>query len=187
MNSIENLKILSLLPSLLQQDDDIIAASKSLDKANTKNLDLALQLNFFSNKNLENNVLLDALAYDFHVDFYDKSYSTQIKRQLIDDSLLIHAKKGTAQSVEELITTIFGEGVVEEWFEYDGAPFHFRVITNNEEVTTARAQEFIKALESVKRKTAILDSVTINQVEEMNIYVGFAVHFGDKYLFKQVI
>lgn len=187
MNNLGSLKILSILPPLLQQDNDIIAASKALDSANTKNLSIAMQLNFFTNKNLENDILLDVLAYDFHVDFYDKSYSTQIKKQLINDSLLIHAKKGTAQSVEELITTVFGEGVVEEWFEYDGEPFHFRVITNNEEVTTARAQEFVEALESVKRKTAILDSVTINQVEEMNIYVGFAVHFGDKYLFKQVV
>lgn len=186
MNSLDDLSILSILPNSIKHDKDIIAAARSLDKSTSRTLTEARKLNFFVNPNLTDNKLLDVVAADLHVDFYDETYPIEVKQKLINESMIIHMEKGTGKAVENLINAVFGDGEVEEWFEYGGAPFHFRIITSNQTVTNERAQEFIRALNSVKRKTAILESITMLQAEQMNLYIGAMVHVGDKYLFKQV-
>lgn len=185
--NLEESKVLSMLPPVLQKDSDIIAAAKALDKSTCSINKLTNKLNFVVNPNLTDHNLLDALAADFHVDFYNKDFPIETKQKLIEESMILHMEKGTAKAVEDLITAVFGEGQVQEWFEYGGQPFHFKVITSNREVTNERALEFIRALESVKRKSAVLESVNILQAELMNIYIGAVVHTGGTYLFRQVV
>lgn len=60
-----------------------------------------------------------------------------------------------------------------------GEPYHFRVVTNNADVTAVRAQEFIAAVDAVKRLSAVLDSVTISQAEQLPLYFGGFLHFGE--------
>ncbi|MER2169044.1 MAG: phage tail protein I [Psychrobacillus psychrodurans] len=187
MNSIEEISLLTILPNSLKNDPDIIAAAKSLDNSTSRSLSEAQKLDFFVNPNLKDDKLLDIVAADLHVDFYDESYPIEVKQKLINDSMIIHMEKGTGKAVENLMNAVFGDGVVEEWFEYGGQPFHFRVVTSNRSVTNERAQEFIRALNSVKRKTAILESITMLQAEQMSLYIGAFVHVGDKYIFKQVV
>ncbi|WP_313891113.1 phage tail protein I [Psychrobacillus sp.] len=187
MNKLDDLSILSILPSSIKHDKDIIAAAKSLDNSTSRSLVEARKLDFFVNPNLTDNKLLDIVAADLHVDFYDSSYPIEIKQKLINESMIIHMEKGTGKAVEDLINAVFGDGEVEEWFEYGGEPFHFRVITSNQSVTNERAQEFIRALNSVKKRTAILESITMLQAEQMNLFSGAFVHVGDKHIFKQVM
>lgn len=95
--------------------------------------------------------------------------------------------KGTPSAVEELISTLFDEGRVEEWFEYGGEPYTFRVVTNNSSVTQDRAMEFIKALNSVKNARSWLDRVIITQMEDMQLYFAGIVHTGDNLTIRQVV
>lgn len=185
MIKIEELRLLSLLPPSIKSDPDIQAAATVLDKSGEKTLQLIKKLNFFVNPHLADHDLLDAVAADLHVDFYDKTFSIETKRRLIDESMILHMEKGTAKSVEDLLTTVFGQGEVEEWYEYGGLPYHFRIYTSDKSATNERANEFIRALESVKRKSTVLESITILQSENMNLYFGTVVHIREKYLFKQ--
>ena len=186
MVNIKDSKIINLLPPALQSDKDIQVAAQVLDKRYNALPNTIDKLSFMAQPTTDSN-LLDVIAYDLHVDFFDKTFPIEMKQELIDESEELHRIKGTGLAVEKLITIVFGEGFVEEWFEYGGKPFHFRVLTNNDEVTTVRAQEFIQALNSVKRKTAILDSVTIIQSESMNLYFGGIVHIGDHINIEQVV
>lgn len=131
--------------------------------------------------------VVDLLAWHFHVDFYDTALPIEIKRQLVKKSMLWHKRKGTPSAVEELISTLFDEGKVVEWFEYGGQPYYFKVVTNNESVTQERAAEFTKALESVKNKRSWLEKVEITQSEKMNLYLAGVVHVGDFETIRQVI
>ncbi|PAQ15079.1 phage tail protein I [Bacillaceae bacterium SAOS 7] len=130
--------------------------------------------------------LLDIIATEEHVDFYDPSLTVDQKRQLIENSFFFHKRKGTPAAVEELIQIVFGEGKVVEWFEYEGQPGYFKVVTTNRAVTNELAEQFIRALDSVKRKSAWLEKVEITQVEQMNLYVGSILHTGDKINLRQV-
>lgn len=186
MIKVSEINILSILPPIMQNDDDIKAAAKTLDlRFNVLPSDIN-KLSFMAQKQTDPD-LLDVIASDLHVDFYDKTYDVITKQQLIESSNELHNIKGTAAAVEKLISIIFGEGTVEEWFEYGGQPYHFRVLTTNEEVTNARAQEFINALNSVKRRVAVLDSVSLISTEQMGIYFSGIVHVGEVNRIEQVV
>ena len=72
-------------------------------------------------------VIDEKLAYQFHVDFYDSSMSLQEKRSLVKNSIRWHMRKGTPAAVEEMVATVFESADTEEWFDYGGEPYHFRV------------------------------------------------------------
>ena len=84
---------------------------------------------------------LDILAYDLHVDWYDHSYPIEVKRQTIKDSVKIHRRLGTKYAVETALGAVFPGTRVEEWFEYGGDPYTFRVIINATENGVTAAQQ----------------------------------------------
>lgn len=188
MINVYEVSLLDLLPVNLKQDPDIIAAAKALDKQYLLTVNEVNKVILMPNiDNITDQNLLDLLAWENHVDFYDATLPVETKRELIKKSPMLHRIKGTPAAVEELITTLFDEGRVEEWFEYGGAPYTFRVITNNPAVTNERAQEFILALNSVKNLRSRLETVIIEQKESMNLYFAGIVHSVDKVTIKQVI
>lgn len=71
--------------------------------------------------------LLDILAYDFKVDWWDPNYSLEEKRRTFKDSWYVHKHLGTKAAVEMAIRAIYPLTTVEEWFEYGGEPYHFRL------------------------------------------------------------
>ncbi|OLN21392.1 phage tail protein I [Domibacillus antri] len=180
-NSLENIDLKKLLPTALKNDTFTVALADAL---NTQLKDALQRTDIVDPKKTIPAHLLDFVAYENHVDFYEPSLPEVVKRELIAKSDYLHEIKGTPAAVEELITTIFGEGLVEEWFDYDGLPYHFRVVTNNDEVTNERAHSFIKALNTVKNRRSVLDNVIIRQTEHMGNYFGGVVHIGENILIK---
>ncbi|MEH7122121.1 phage tail protein I [Bacillus sp. JJ1773] len=188
MINIHEISVLDLLPPNLKQDPDLMAAAKSLDTPFAVTVNDVQKCIILPNiDNITDHALLDLLAWETHLDFYDTSLPIEIKRELIKKAPSFHRKKGTPAAVEELVATLFDEGRVEEWFEYGGLPYRFQVVTNNRSVTAERAEEFIKALNSVKRLSAHLERVIIQQKEEMNLYFAGVVHEGDFETIRQVI
>lgn len=184
--SIFDVQLMDILPESLKMDPDIIAASRAVDlgfSVLVNAVDKALILPRIDQ--LESDVL-DHVAYFFHVDFYDRSLDIETKRKLIKESVYIHQIKGTPAAVEILIETLFDEGTVEEWYEYGDTPYRFRVVTSNQSVTQERAEEFVRALNTVKNKRSTLDRVVVLQSENMNLYWGGIVHQGIHEEYRQV-
>lgn len=71
--------------------------------------------------------ILDILAYDLHVDWYDYSHDIATKRRVIKNSVKIHMKMGTKYAVETATSDIYPNSSVEEWFSYGGDPYFFRM------------------------------------------------------------
>lgn len=71
--------------------------------------------------------VLDILAYDFKVDWWDANYSLGEKRRTLKDSWRVHKTLATKAAVETAIRAIYPLTTVEEWFEYGGEPYHFRL------------------------------------------------------------
>lgn len=186
MNSIQDYVIHSLLPDSIKKDPFIVALGEAVEIELKEAYREAESMSDFSNVNALSEDLLDYIAYQKHVDFYDYTLPLETKRKLVKESAYFHRIKGTPKAVEMLIETVFGDGKVVEWFEYEGVPGYFKVITNNTSVTNELAEQFIRVLDSAKRKSAWLEKVEITQVDEMNLYIGSVVHTGDKLTLKQV-
>jgi len=71
--------------------------------------------------------LIDILAFDMHVDWYDYSYPLEIKRNILKSSVKVHKRMGTKYAVENALKAFYPDSRVEEWFEYGGRPYTFRI------------------------------------------------------------
>ncbi len=184
MIDIESLKIEDLLPDSLKRDKEVLYLAQAVTETFQQ---VSKKINILNPKRPVDDNVLDIIAWEEHVDFYDNSLPAEQKRELIEKSTYFHQHKGTPAAVEDLIATIFGEGKVVEWFEYGGAPYTFKVVTNNRSVTQEKAELFIKALNSVKNLRSRLEKVEITQVEGMNLYFAGVLHTGDKITIRQVV
>lgn len=114
---------------------------------------------------------LDLLAAENRVQYYDTSLSLETKRQLVLNSFIWHMYAGTPGAVEELVQAVFGEGMVQEWFEYDGEPFHFKISTNAT-LTPEINEIFSTMIEKVKNTRSIMEPIIISRKSELEIYTG---------------
>ena len=105
--------------------------------------------------------ILDILAHDFKVDWWDADYTVEEKRRVLKDSWRIHRMLGTKGAVEQAISAIYPETVVEEWFEYDGDPYHFRIKLDvtSDSVNPAKHQRVVDRIEYYKNVRSVLDDI----------------------------
>lgn len=76
----------------------------------------------------QNEGILDTLAKDFKIDWYDYNYALATKRALVRNSFFIHNHLGTKGSVVQALADIYPNSTLIEWFEYGGDAYHFRVV-----------------------------------------------------------
>jgi len=187
MLNISDISLLDLIPPNLRSDPQISAAAQALDAEIKVVTEAVEETVLYSRIDVLPKEVIDHLAWQFHVDYYNPDLPLSIKRALVKNSLAWHKGKGTPAAVEELITAVFDEGQVVEWWEYGGDPYMFKVVTFNNAVTNEMAQEFIRALNSIKNARSWLQSVEITQTEEMPLYFGTVVHVGDYLELRQVV
>lgn len=178
--------ITDILPYCLKQDEFVIALSEAFEIEMKKLSEERERISNLQDFNNLDEKLLDYLAYQKHVDFYLPGLPIETKRELLKNSTFTHKIKGTRQAVESLITTVFGEGTVEEWYEYGGEPYHFKVQTESESATNVQAAEFVQAINTVKNARSIFDNIVLIKKEEAELYWGGMVHVASTELYKQV-
>lgn len=71
--------------------------------------------------------LVDILAFDMHVDWYDYSYPLAAKRDILKNSVKVHKKMGTKYAVETALGNVYGNVGISEWFHYGGRPYFFKI------------------------------------------------------------
>ena len=104
--------------------------------------------------------VLDHLAYHLHVDEYDTSYPIDIKRRMIKQSIPVHKHKGTPYAVKTAIATVYESGQLEEWWDYGGTPYRFRVSGITDPLTgAADIRRLLTLINSAKNKRSWLDYV----------------------------
>lgn len=72
--------------------------------------------------------ILPWLAWAMSVDVWNNNWSVATKRSVIRQSVQVHKLKGTIGALKRALVAFgFANIRVEEWFEYNGPPFTFRV------------------------------------------------------------
>lgn len=157
---LQSISLLDILPPNLLADEQINAAAQALDTelqkitAATKEALLLPRLDELPEE------VIDLLAWQWHVDFYEPvGMDIETKRRLIKNSIAWHRIKGTPAAVEEVVSAIFDTSHVQEWFEYGGKPYHFKVVT--EDVTTDKdvLERMRRAIHAAKNARSWLETV----------------------------
>lgn len=159
-NNIFNVDLTRTLPPVLKNDPKMQALAQVIAKELQENA-----------RQIKNNIiyakidelpekLLDVLAYDLHIDWYDYDYPVQAKRDMIKTSVKVHKKLGTVYAMETALRTIYPESKVIEWFDYGGKPFCFLVQLDITEMKIEPDKyRIIKAINIYKRLTAHLEAL----------------------------
>lgn len=167
------ISLYDLLPSSLKTDVQISAMAKAIDiklKETDASIENVIILPYIHKQPSE---VIDALAWQLHVDFYNPELPLDVRRKIVAQSLEVHMVKGTGRAVEIMLEAVFGSGWIEEWFQYGGEPHFFRVISSSFDITNSRYEEFLEILETVKRKSSWLEYVmskTVAPERQIPIY-----------------
>ena len=126
--------------------------------------------------------LLPYLANAMSVDVWNDAWDDAIKRQVIKDSYLVHSKKGTVQSIRDLLNSlgfriaVINEGDADSWANYS--------VTLNYTVTIAQGQAIITALEAVAPIRSTLTGLHVQS--NTHIWDG-TIRFDGTFSFGQII
>ena len=85
------------------------------------------------------------------------------------------------EAVELALSTSFGSGKVQEWFEYGGEPNHYRIFDVDIRKVNDNIRTFLQILEVVSRKSAVLDSIRAISVRELILYFGAVMSVTKKF------
>lgn len=177
---LSDVNILELLPEWMQEDSSVQALALG---TNEEALRTFLQAGLLSRWNRIDDLpesYLDGLAKELNVPWYSTSADVETKRAVIKNSDLVHKLLGTKEAVEMVINDYFGSGEVREWFEYDGNPYHFRVVSDEPARLAENAELFLHLLNSIKRKSAWLDALAVLIEEQSGVYAGAVYHDIEK-------
>ena len=115
---------------------------------------------------------LDALAKELDIDWYKASGTVEAKRNLVQNSDLVHMHIGTKAAVEMVVKDYYGGAEVLEWFEYGGQPGHFKISVEDGTSEIIYPEELAALVKKVKKASAILDDVDFVWDAYETIYAG---------------
>ncbi|PSL09138.1 phage tail P2-like protein [Fusobacterium naviforme] len=156
---VENM--LASLPSVLREDRRMYSLATAAAKA-FADIDEKLQgLIVYANLDNISEELCDILAKDLAVEWYDYDFSLSDKRNLIKTAINVHRHIGTVGAVEAGISAVYEDSYVEEWFNYSGLPYHFKVLIDSTYQGTDQAKynSVMTSLNIYKNLRSVLDAV----------------------------
>ena len=149
-----------LIPQFLLNDPNGLAVAKAIETA----LILANEiiqdgLDTLQNPKTMPEWRLDEMAWELGC-LYDYTGTLEQKRRWITESTPLFSAYGTIRAIYNYLQGVFEEIDVEEFWEYGGDPFHFRVTVGGE--WTAEKETWVnKAIANTKNVRSILDSVAV--------------------------
>lgn len=109
--------------------------------------------------------LVDYLAEQMHVDEYDSTAALDVRRQQVKESFMLHKFKGTKWAVQRAVATVYQSAVVQEWPEYSGSAYHFRVTSITAPMSsTALLDKMVRLINAYKNTRSWLDYVQFSRI-----------------------
>ena len=177
---LDDAQLTRLMPSWMRGEVDVAAMAQTADLVARDAYAQSQQLTIWDKIDELPEDVLDRLAGELDIDWYMDDASIETKRQLIKDSDIVHATRGTVAAVEKVIRAYFGDGYLMEWPEYGGQPHHFKAYTTDPTSVANNYWQFMYFLNKVKRHSSKLDSVLIGLRGYAKGYRGVGVAIRDR-------
>jgi len=175
MSDLSKIDLKSLLPSSIADDEtvraicDSIAGKLQMIDEKSELVLLLPRLGYLPE------VLIDELAWQYHVDFYDYSASLDKKRALVREAIAWHRKKGTPAAVEAVCAAVFSSAKVYENWQYGGKPYHFQVRMITEGIPDQSViDNLYLAISESKNVRSWLDTLSFFREAAGTVFIGGA-------------
>lgn len=163
-------------PLALQPDSSLMAIARVLAGTLEARWDEAALAILYPSIDELPEMLLDILAYDFKVDWWDKNYSLEEKRQIFKTNWYVHQHMGTKAAVETAISAIYPRTRVLEWWEYGGEPYHFKLLIDSEyeKIDPEKHRRVLEKVAYYKNLRSHMDDVEYYDSSGARAYAGAA-------------
>lgn len=153
--------ILKVTPDVLKQDigiEGFLEATAQMLEEVSGSISLAT---IYSSVDTLPESLLDILAEDFKIDWWDPEFTLEEKRRVFRDNWKVHRTIGTVGAVENAISAIYPDTTVLEWFDYQGDPYHFKLRINitNEVINSNKMRRVLSRVKYYKNLRSHSDGV----------------------------
>lgn len=175
--------LLSTLPVVLAEDDGMRALAEPIAEELAERLPEIDLVRLYTRIDELPEELLDILAYDFKADWWEYDATLEEKRSVFKKIWFVHRHKGTKASVEEAVGALFPGAEVEEWFEYDGEPYHFRMNVPIKEVQVRNSATDYKdrvffLVNYFKNLRSVLETIFFTFETELDTELHTLSHLG---------
>lgn len=174
IKSLRQARITDGLPRVLARQEWVIALSEALGLALGKTLDYTDESQIYTRLDTAPETVLDVLAVDWKIDWYDTELTVEQKRRIVKTALTVRRLMGTAAAVKLQVHAIYPEATVTEWFQYDGRPGCFRVSLPlpKEGITAAEYRRLKTGILTTKNERSHLDMIDIQHECEAVVITG---------------
>ena len=120
--------------------------------------------------------MLDILADDFKVDWWDANAPLDKKRETFKNSINVHRALGTTGAVKKAITSMYAGATVLEWYNYGGDPYHYKLSVNLGDLLGSAEilQNVVARSKYYANVRSVLDGVSFRTDRVRNVFYGFA-------------
>ena len=164
MHNLTDVKLIDLHTPSIADDPNVKAMSEALDVLLHETVGFVENVAIIKRivrRTATESWLVDEMAHQWHVDFYDPTLPFETRLELVANWIELHLLKGTPAVVEKIVTIVFADAEVEEWFEYDGVPYAFKVGTEITDVTGDEMKKLVDAIFSVKNTRSWLEGINV--------------------------
>ena len=155
--------LVATLPIALQKDLSAVALAEAMAELLAQRPAEIERLRIYPVIDRLDEQLLDILAYDFKVDWWDADYSLDEKRRTLKDSWRVHKQLGTRAAVETAVSAIYSNSKVREWWEYGGKPYHFQLLIDaaDKDISPEKLNRVITRVEFYKNLRSFMDGIFV--------------------------
>ncbi len=178
MIELKELLLYKLFPKHLQT-----AHLQALSYACQKWIEIVLQYSngtmLFANVEDLGETELDLMAAMLHAPYYKSDLDVELKRELVKNAVRYRNLAGKNMSIQEILALFYGEIDVEDWYEYNGEPYHFQLISKDKVLTPEMVRECMQMISLLKRVTANYDGMRFKKDIDIYEYAGVFFHVND--------
>jgi phage tail P2-like protein len=153
--------MLSIRPPILKADSTLNALTQITAEA-LENLNTGNMLSYiYSRIDYLDEDVIDAIAESFKVDWYDRNYTIDEKRQTVKNSWNVHRRLGTGTAVVDAINAIYPNTQIKKWYEYGGKPYHFKIQIDAvyEDIDAEKHARLLDKIKYYKPLRDVLDTI----------------------------
>ncbi len=181
MIKIKDATILDILPHTFKTNE-YKALSKAIAALTASFYEELSGVVFWADISNASEQMLDVMALELDAPFYADNMTVEQKRAVVSAAFKYNSEIGTPESVSELLRAAFDNGVVHEWFDYGGEPYHFKaeVTSTGLGVLSKSGQElFAENINKIKPKRAKLDALKTEIQKNTSQRIGVSLQCGE--------
>lgn len=163
------------LPPAVADEPWVRIMDKVYRERHRREMEAAELIHIYTQIDSQPEEILDVLAVQFKVDWYDSNYPLEAKRSIIKTALEVRRYYGTDWATLKAISAIYPRSEIEQWYDYGGTPGHFRVICSVDgALIPVKRREIRRSVNIYKRMTAHLDSLYLQVQAGIEIECEFS-------------